>query len=110
MLQLDIRDRAGQTIFIPGGAGGVGHFAVQLAKAYGLRVIASASKPNGLRLLHSLGADVVNYSKQEVVSKVLEATNSRGVEMVYDATYAESSLLQSAAVVREKGHWMRLGQ
>jgi len=106
----DIRKHAGQTIFIPGGAGGVGHFAVQLAKAYGLRVITSASKPEGLELLRNLLADVViDYSKQDVVVEVLTATAGRGVDLVYDATYVESSMKQSAAVIAKGGQWLRLG-
>ena len=106
----DIRQHAGQTIFIPGGAGGVGHFAVQLAKAYGMRVITSASKPEGLDLLRKLLADVViDYSKQDVVVEVLTATGGRGVDMVFDATYVERSMKQSAAVIAKGGQWVRLG-
>ena len=106
----DIISRAGQTIFIPGGAGGVGHFAVQLAKAYGLRVITSASKPEGLELLRKLRADVVlDYKKQDVVAEVMKATDGKGVDVVYDATYMESSMMQSAAVVARGDQWVRLG-
>ena len=106
----DIRARGGQTIFIPGGAGGVGHFAVQLAKAYGLRVIATASKPEGLELLQRLLVDVViDYKKQDVVVEVLNATGGRGVDVAYDATYMESSMIQAAAVLAKGGQWVRLG-
>ena len=107
---VDISKRSGQTIFIPGGAGGVGHFAVQLAKAFGLRVITSASKPEGLALLRQLQADVVvDYSRQDVVEEVLKVTGGRGVDLVYEATYVESSMKQSAAVVAQGGDWIRLG-
>ena len=100
----------GQTIFIPGGSGAVGHFAVQLAKAYGLRVITSASKPEGLELLRKLHADVViDYSVQDVVVEVLTATEHRGADIVYDCTYMTTSMKQSAAVVAKGGKWMRLG-
>src|SRR2546427_2095146 len=55
--------RAGQTILIHGGSGGVGSFAVQLAKARGVRVIATASTANQ-DLLKQLGADVaIDYTK-----------------------------------------------
>ena len=109
-MEADIKSRAGQTIFIPGGAGGVGHFAVQLAKAHGLRVITSASKPAGMELLHKLRADVViDYSKQDVVAEVMKATNDKGADLVFEATYVESSMKQSASVVAKGGQWMRLG-
>jgi len=111
MVMAHFSSRSGQTIFIPGGAGGVGHFVVQLAKVHRLRVIASASKPAGLDLLRKLGADVVlDYSKQDVVAEVLAATGGKGADLVYDTVCALSSFQQSAAVVRSGGQWMFLGQ
>src|SRR5881275_3031659 len=54
---------AGQTVLIHGGSGGVGTFAVQIAKARGAKVIATASTPNQ-DLLKQLGADVaIDYTK-----------------------------------------------
>jgi NADPH:quinone reductase-like Zn-dependent oxidoreductase len=56
---------SGQTVLIHGGAGGVGHFAVQIAKARGARVIATASTANQ-DLLRQLGVDVpIDYTKQK---------------------------------------------
>ena len=55
----------GQTVLIHGGSGGVGSFAIQIAKARGARVIATASTPNQ-DLLKQLGADVaIDYTKQK---------------------------------------------
>src|SRR5206468_5570237 len=55
---------AGQTVLIHGGSGGVGSFAIQIAKARGAKVIATASTANQ-DLLKELGADVVvDYTKQ----------------------------------------------
>src|SRR5438067_6522351 len=67
--------RAGQTILIHGGSGGVGSFAVQIAKARGARVIATASTANQ-DLLKQLGADVaIDYTKTkfEDVAKDVDA-------------------------------------
>jgi NADPH:quinone reductase-like Zn-dependent oxidoreductase len=59
------RLQAGQTVLIHAGAGGVGHFAVQIAKAHGAKVIATASESN-LAFLKELGADVVvDYRSQK---------------------------------------------
>ena len=111
MVMAKLPSRSGQTIFVPGGAGGVGHFVVQLAKMHGLRVIASASKPAGLALLHSMQADVViDYSKQDVVTEVLAATDGKGADLVYDTVCSLASFKQSAAVVRSGGEWLFLGQ
>jgi len=67
--------RAGQTILIHGGSGGVGSFAVQIAKARGVRVIATASTANQ-DLLKQLGADVaIDYTKTsfEEIAKDVDA-------------------------------------
>jgi NADPH:quinone reductase-like Zn-dependent oxidoreductase len=81
---------AGQTILIHGGSGGVGGFAVQLAKARGARVIATASKANQ-DLLKQLGADVaVDYTtaKFEDVAKdvdvVLDPVGGETMTRSYD--------------------------
>jgi NADPH:quinone reductase-like Zn-dependent oxidoreductase len=100
----------GKTVFIPGGAGGVGHFAVQLCKMYGLTVISSGGKPASLDLLHKMGVDhVIDYSQQDVVKEVLSLTKGQGVDFVYDSTYQPSSYRQSAQVVKSGGRWIRLG-
>ena len=102
--------RKGQWIYVAGAAGGVGHFAVQLAKLHGMKVIASASKPAALELLKSLKVDhVIDYSKQDVVKEVLAATGGKGADVVYDPTYAFSSFAQSAACVAAGGVWIKLG-
>ena len=102
--------RAGQWLYVAGGGGGVGHFAVQLGKVAGMKVIASASKPDALRFLHSLGVDhVIDYSKQHVVKEVLALTGGKGAELVYDPTYSVSSYKQSASVVSSGGLWLKLG-
>ncbi len=63
-LRDELQLRAGQRIFIPGGAGGVGTFAIQLAKLMGAHVATTAS-PRGEALVRRLGADVViDYSRE----------------------------------------------
>jgi NADPH:quinone reductase-like Zn-dependent oxidoreductase len=62
--------QSGQTVLIHGGSGGVGSFAIQIAKAHGARVIATASTANQ-DLLKQLGADVaIDYTKQNWESTV----------------------------------------
>jgi NADPH:quinone reductase-like Zn-dependent oxidoreductase len=58
--------QAGQTVFIPGGAGGVGHLAIQLAKWKGAQVITTTSTRN-VAFVRELGADVViDYTRQAI--------------------------------------------
>ena len=88
--------RAGQTILIHGGSGGVGSFAVQLAKARGARVIATASTANQ-DLLKQLGADVaIDYTK----TKFEEV--AKDVDVVLD-TVGRDTLARSYAIVKKGG-------
>ena len=66
---------AGQTILITGGAGRVGHYAIQWAHNAGARVIATASSDGKCAKLKELGADhVFNHEQEDVVKKVKELT------------------------------------
>jgi len=92
---------AGQTILIHGGSGGVGNFAVQIAKARGARVIATASTANQ-DLLKQLGADVaVDYTKTKFEDV------ARDVDAVLDPVGKET-LARSYGVVKRGGIVMSL--
>ncbi|MFL5344516.1 MAG: zinc-dependent alcohol dehydrogenase family protein [Hyalangium sp.] len=76
--------RVGETVLIHGGAGGVGSFAVQIAKAAGARVLAT-SGPDNLETLRRLGADVViNYRGEDPAQVALRETGGQGVDAVFD--------------------------
>lgn len=76
--------RVGETILIHGGAGGVGSFAVQIAKAAGARVLASAGRHNQ-DTLRELGADVaIDYASEDVFEVALDDTGGLGVDAVLD--------------------------
>ncbi len=86
----------GQTVLIHGGSGGVGSFAIQIAKARGARVIATASTANQ-DLLKQLGADVaIDYTK----TKFEEVANN--VDVVIDPV-GHDTLARSYAVVKKGG-------
>lgn len=76
--------RPGETVLIHGGAGGVGSFAVQFARAAGARVIATASAGN-LETLRVLGADLaIDYRADDLAETVLAATEGRGADAAFD--------------------------
>lgn len=81
----NIKIRAGETILIQGAAGGVGSYAVQFAKVSGARVIATASR-NHHKFLNDLGADVVvdYHDNDEVIQTVLDETDGKGADAVFD--------------------------
>ncbi|MGY2084035.1 NADPH:quinone oxidoreductase family protein [Blastococcus sp. SYSU DS0539] len=80
------RLRPGETLLVHAGAGGVGSAAIQLGKAAGATVIATAGGPAKTGVCRRLGADVVvDYSAGDWVAAVLDATGGRGVDVVYDS-------------------------
>lgn len=92
-----------ETILIHGGAGGVGGFGIQLAKAAGKTVITTASERNHDYVL-SLGADhVIDYTKEDVKAKVMELTNGRGVDAVLD-TVGRDNATASLDLIAYNGH------
>ena len=77
--------RVGETILVHGGAGGVGSFAVQIARAAGARVLATAG-PDNQETLEELGADVaIDYGSQDATEVALEETGGEGVDAVFDS-------------------------
>jgi len=100
--------KEGEWIYIPGGNGGVAHFAVQYAKALGCKVITSASKPEGVKYLKELKCDVVfNYKEQKAEAEVLKATDNKGASLTYDSTYAAHE--DSAKCTAANGRLVVLG-
>jgi NADPH:quinone reductase len=78
--------RAGETVLIQAGAGGLGIAAIQLAKRAGATVIATASSDDRLDRLKDLGLDHgVNYSRDDWVDQVRAITGGRGVDLVVDS-------------------------
>ena len=106
----DIGRHRGKTIYVAGAAGGVGHFAVQIAKLHGLEVIGSAGKAASLDLLGRLHVDhIVDYSRADVAREIMNLTGGRGADLVYDSTYSQASYNVSAAAVASGGEYIRLG-
>lgn len=77
--------RAGETALVHAGAGGVGSAAIQLARAAGARVIATAGGPEKVAFCESLGADVaIDYRADDWPEAIRHATDGRGVDVVCD--------------------------
>ncbi|WP_260844879.1 zinc-dependent alcohol dehydrogenase family protein [Streptomyces sp. SLBN-31] len=89
---------AGQKVLIHGGAGGIGHVAVQIARARGAEVFATAS-PSRLKVVESLGAVPIDYTSTTVEEYVAEHTGGEGFDIVFD-TVGGSVLDASFTAVR----------
>jgi NADPH2:quinone reductase len=81
-------DLQGKTVLVTGGAGAVGHYAVQWAKRFGARVIATVSSAEKAAHAQTAGADfTVNYRSDDVVARVREYTQNAGVHHVVDVDF-----------------------
>jgi NADPH2:quinone reductase len=90
----------GKTILVTGGAGAVGHYAVQLAKWGGAHVIATTRSSRKSAHTAAGGADaVIDYTAPDAAQQILDATQGRGVDRIVDVNAAENLrlVLQVAA-------------
>lgn len=84
------RLQAGETVLIHAGAGGVGHVAVQLAKAHGARVLTTVGNPGNADFVTGLGADLaIDYHDQDLLQQVLDASDGNGVAVCLDTVGGE---------------------
>ncbi|MEM9175834.1 MAG: zinc-binding dehydrogenase [Myxococcota bacterium] len=100
---------AGETALIHAGAGGVGSAAIQLAKATGAKVIATAGSEAKLAFCRELGADVaINYRDGDLLAAVSDATDGRGVDVACDLVGGELTR-QTMGVMAYGGRLMLTG-
>jgi len=85
-----------ETLLVHGGAGGIGTAAIQLGKAVGARVIATAGSPEKTALCRELGADeAVDYRVEDFVARVGQITGGHGADVILDvmgASYLDRNL------------------
>ena len=111
------RLRAGETLLVHGGSSGIGTAAIQLAKAFGARVVTTAGSAEKCDACSQLGADVaVNYKAQDFVAATKAATDGKGADVVldmvggdyiernYEAAAVEGRIVQIAFQRQPEGH------
>jgi NADPH:quinone reductase len=77
--------QAGETLLVHAGAGGVGSAAIQLGRAAGAHVVATAGGAEKTQVCRDLGADLaIDYTSADFVAAVKDATGGRGADVVYD--------------------------
>jgi len=102
--------RAGETVLIQAGASGVGIAAIQLAKAAGATVLATASSDERLERLKEYGLDHgINYTKVDAAQEVMKYTNNAGVNLVLDSV-GGSTLEGSVAMLGYRGRISWVGR
>jgi NADPH2:quinone reductase len=76
----------GETLLVHAAAGGVGIAAVQIGKALGARVIATAGGADKLEVARRAGADaLIDYRREDFVARVVQETGGRGADVIYDS-------------------------
>lgn len=95
--------RSGQKVLIHGGAGGVGHVAVQIAKARGAQVFATGSAHNR-SIIEGFGATAIDYRSTTAADYVALHTDGEGFDIVYDTVGGATLDASFAAVKVYTGH------
>jgi len=94
----------GKTVLVAGGAGAVGHFAIELAKRAGARVIATVSGAQKAELAAKAGADlVVNYREPDAAEQISSFAGPEGVDHVVEVALGANLQLDLAVVRRPDG-------
>jgi len=104
------RLRAGETVLVQGGGGGVGLAAIQLAKRAGATVLATASSGEKLERLRAYGMDHgINYRDDDLVRETRRLTNGRGADLIVDPI-GGTTLQQSLAALAYRGRIAWVGR
>ncbi len=93
----------GQSVLIHGGAGGVGHIAIQLAKLQGAEVVTTVSSAESADFVKQLGATLaINYKETDFVQQVLDWTGGEGVDLAFD-TVGQQTFYETIPAVKLYG-------
>lgn len=93
----------GQTVLVQGGAGGVGHIAIQIARHLGAKVSATGRGEGQMALIEELGAHAIDFTTQKVQDYVAERTGGVGFDVVFDSV-GGPNMTNSFEATRLNGH------
>lgn len=94
--------RAGETLLVLGGAGGTGSAAIQLGRALGARVLATAGGAAKAEFCRAQGAEaVIDYRSEDIAARVRELTGGRGAEVVYDPVGGDAFAAATRCIAHE---------
>ncbi len=100
-----------ESVYIVGGAGGVAHYAIQLAKTRTNKILTSGSKPETIAFGKQLGAaEVFNYKTDNALDVVNRFTNNQLLDVVYDTTYSPESFRKNVKLIKPGGKLIIIGE
>lgn len=76
--------QSGESLLVHGGGSGIGTTAIQLARAFGAKVYATAGNPEKCRACEKLGAVAIDYQTEDFAERIKTETRSRGVDVILD--------------------------
>lgn len=94
--------RSGRTILVTGAASAVGHYAVQIARLAGARVIGTASAERGAHA-RTAGAEIIDYKKENVAERIRALTEGRGVDAAIDMDLSTTADLVAKGALASHG-------
>jgi NADPH2:quinone reductase len=95
--------KAGETVFVNGGTGGIGSMVVQMAKAVGAKVITTVGSADKAELCKKWGADrVLNYKSDDVPAGIRDATAGKGVQVWFE-TQREPDFVRTVDLLAPRG-------
>jgi len=98
---------AGESFLVHGGSSGIGTTAIQLARAFGARVFATAGSPEKCAVCVELGAErAIDYRQEDFTAIIKEMTQGRGVDVILDMVAARMSR-RICVLWRSRGGWCR---
>jgi len=100
----------GESVFLPAAAGGVGLAALQLARAHGAKLVATAGSPSKRAMLRGLGVSDVAGSRSTAFVEELAATNSGGVHVVLNTLTSPGMVSAAASLLRVGGRFVEIGK
>ena len=93
----------GQTVLVAGGAGAVGHYAIQVAERGGAMIITTVSSDAKAAHANAAGADyIINYRTEDTAARVLEITGGAGVDRIVEVDFG-ANLSIDAAIIKPAG-------
>ena len=96
--------KPGECVLVNGGAGGVGSAVIQVAKAAGAKVLATAGRPETVEICRKLGADVVvNYHDQQLDDAIREFAKPNGGLQIWFETQREPTLERTVGLMAQRG-------
>jgi len=93
----------GKKVLVHGGAGGIGHIAIQIARAFGAEVYTTVS-PSKQDIVKAYGATPIDYTTTSVTEYVAQHTNGEGFDIIFDTLGGETLDASFAAVKTYTGH------